>query len=152
MKPTTSYAVHGDRVLITLEVDASSVTASDKDRISITLDDEEWHDAAKRVLRENQAAERGMPADMVADTVERSLHRAIERAGRVDLDPDLLRRRAATNVLHRMADLVMNGTVRRFEVRWDGVNTSTVGVETGRGDRGRVRDMILAIDPAKLAT
>lgn len=152
MKPTTSYAVNGDRVLITLEVDASSVTASDPARISITLDDEEWHDAAKRVLRENQAAERGLLPDLVADNVERSLHRAIDRAGRVDQDPDLLRRRAATNILHRLADLVLNGSVRRFEVRWDGVNTSTVGVETGRGDRARIRDMILAIDPAKMAT
>lgn len=152
MKPTTTYDVHGDRVLITLEVDAAAVTAQDGGRVLVTMDDEEWHDAAKRVLRERQTAERDMPADIVADRAERSLHSAVERAARYEVDPDLMRRRGAANILHRIADHVLSGTVRRFEARWDGANANTVRLETGRGDNARVRDMILAVEISKVPT
>lgn len=117
MTAKIEHAVHGDRVLITAEFPRESLT-SDRDGIAITLDDQEWSDVAKRVLREYNAAERALDAEAVVHRVEQSLTDAVSRALNSVVDPEIARRRAVAGVLHRIGDMVVTGTIRGCSVEW----------------------------------
>lgn len=114
-----SHTVVGDRVLITAEFPAENVTSMIDGAASVTLDDSDWHDVAKRVIRECTAAEHELDPGVIVLRVEHSLRDAVARAlSTVEVDPEIARRRAVASVFHRLADMLMSGTVRGCNVEW----------------------------------
>lgn len=106
-----------DRARVSVEFPTDAATQG-ADGVAITMDDADWRGAAKRVLKECSAAERGLAPNVVVLRVQHALMHAVERALSVESDPDIARRRAVSGVLHQLADLVMAGTVRGFNVEW----------------------------------
>jgi hypothetical protein len=140
MTKTVSHAIHGDRVLITVAMPSDAITAAPERSVDITLDAVDWHDVAKSVLRQQRIAEREVPPDQVCSNVESMLRREVTRALTTDHEPEVVRRRAVANMLSRIADLVLAGTVTRFDFDWTDP-TVEAEIETGRGERRRMRQV-----------
>lgn len=106
--------VVADDVRITARFPAGSITAQTGQEVAITLDDRRWMELAKRVISECHAAERELDPGVVVLRVEHALRDAVTRALAAEIDPDRARRRAVAEVLRRLADLVVSGTIRGF--------------------------------------
>lgn len=147
MRHTTRHDFHGDRILLTLEVDSAVVTETG-DRIAVTMDDEDWRDAERSLRRERGRAERELDGDQLATRFEVSLQDAITRALSQPGEPELLRRRSVAAVLQRLGDMVMGGSVREFSTSWESCNSSKmlVLIETGSGEQTRSRTLHLTFD------
>lgn len=143
-----SHTVHGDRVLITATVPAESVTSSGIADVGITLDAGDWQALSKEVLRECRLAERHTDPDAVCRNVGVNLRRAARQALSTDVDPELVRRRAVANVLNRVADLVLSGTLVKVEIHWVEPYLQ-VDYETGWSDRRRSDTMSIRLTPVR---
>lgn len=115
---TMDHSTVGDRTLITVTFPPEAMTVSGPDGVSVTLDDDDWQGTAKRVLAEYNAAERGMDSAAVALRVEQALSDAVTRAVNGGCEPETARRRAVAGTLHRIADMVVGGTIREVVVEW----------------------------------
>lgn len=114
---TIDHETDGQLVRVTATFPAESALARDG-TVAITLDDREWHDAAKRLVAECRAAERALDPGIIVLRVEQALRDAVERALSFGGDPEIARRRAVADVFHRVADMVVSGTIRAFNAEW----------------------------------
>lgn len=144
MKSSISHSVHGDRVLLTAEVGAEAVTSRGS-TVEITMDDADWRDTARAVLRQSQRAANGSDPDALADRVTASLRRSVRHVGGCD-DPEIARRRAVESALRRVGDLVLAGSVRAIAVTWGGSTEITITTLMGRGDDERSTSDTVTID------
>lgn len=155
MNPKVDHAITGDRVLISATFPIEALTSTGKDGVTITLDDQDWYDASKRVLRECNAAERGLDGETVAMRVEQSLSDAVVRALAGECEPVLARRRAVASALHRLADMVVSGTVMDLMVEWPSWKEGDLpdtggGVLIGFGTRRVNREVLLSLRAAEV--
>jgi hypothetical protein len=144
------HAIHGDRGMITAEFPVEALTSVDR-TATITLDGHDWFNVAKRVLREYNAIERGLDAEVLGNRVEHSLRNAVARALSGECDPDLARRRAVAGVLHRLADMVISGTIRELQTQWH-ETMPEVSVEFGTRQVRRSLGLVLEAPTADRIT
>lgn len=150
MTSPVSHSHSGDRVLITVEFPSEALTllptseppCPNAGNFAVTLDSEDWHDMAKRVLREESRADREDDPEVTAARVEFSLRRAVAREMAADQDPEVMRRRSVLGVLHRLGDMVMGGTVKAFEVVW---RDQAIEASYTIGREGRARHRVIQI-------
>lgn len=138
MSRRITHSFNGDRILITAAFPVEAVTSGDDRTVEVTLDDQDWHDAAKGVLNEQRRAERALDPDFACWRVEDALKRAVSDSTRNETDWRIIRCRAVSNVMRRLADMALSGAVSGFSVNWDDPNID-VHYETGRGTRRRSR-------------
>lgn len=128
-----SHTVHGDHVLITAELATANVVARDATTVAITMQDIEWRQAARAVLKECNAAEHKLPPELVVHRVRAALEDAAMRAMEVE-GGHVARLRFASTVMHRLADLMQAGTIVDVEVDWarDSQHLISVSFQTER--------------------
>lgn len=146
----TSHVINDQDILITLEIPIEEVRITNlagQHAVGITMDDLAWHDAAKRVLRQQSVAEHDLDADVVADRSLREIRRALKHGAVSFAEPEVQRRRAVANVLQRIGDLVLSGTIQDLSVSWVREQHSIlVGFQTGPIGRRRRREEVLPIE------
>lgn len=120
--PKIKHAYQGDRVLLTAELPAESITANHSGIVELTLDSEEWADLGKHAFKARQHAERDMDPEILRRRVARALLQSAHNALHPGQDPVHARRRAVSAVLHHLADMVLAGTVVDLQVQWWAVN------------------------------
>lgn len=112
-----THAVHGDHVLITAELEATQVVAQDGNTVAVTMQDIDWRQAARAVLKECNAAEHKLPPEAIVQRVRATLEDAALRAVEVE-SSHVARLRFASTVLHRLADMMQAGTIVDVEIDW----------------------------------
>lgn len=105
--------VVGADVVVKFDVDATSIL---NDGIEVRLDFDEWRDVASSIHRECSAAAFEQPIEVTQARVREALANAVKRAAEASRNP--ASRRAAAATLHRLADMVLAGTVLGFEASW----------------------------------
>ena len=119
-----SHAVLPDgTVRISVLMPSKNVTRTPSGFV-IGATDIDWMDLAKRVLREFNSSERSMDVEAVAARVAQALSDAAVRGINGESEPETLRRRAVANILHRIADMVISGTIREFVAEWPSWNST----------------------------
>lgn len=76
-------------------------------------------EAAKKMFAAAESSIRGADPDELVQRVTTHLMETAGRALNGRSEPGRTRRRAVSDVLRRLADLVMSMTIRRFAVDWD---------------------------------
>jgi len=112
-----THSMHGDHVLITAELSAAHVVATDGDTVAITMQDLEWRRAARSVLKECNAVEHKLPPETLVHRVRAALEDAALRAIEVE-SSHIARLRFASTVMHRLADMMQAGTIVDVEIDW----------------------------------
>lgn len=151
-----SHVVHDDTVMVTLEIPANQVVVQNTNGdLSVTMEGTVWHDAAKRVLRQQSIADHELDIDAIAERSLRELRRALARGTDSVAEPDVQRRRAVANVLTKLSDLVLSGIVQEIDVSWVR-EVAVVDVEFGVGSPGRRRHRVeglrIAVPPSAKST
>lgn len=149
----TSHVINGQDVLITLEVPVADIRitrvtdTAGQHVVAVTMDDLAWHDGARRVLRQQGLAEHELDADHVADRALQEIRRVLKRGAVSFAEPEVQRRRAVANVLQRMGDLVLSGTIQDLSVSWVREQHSVkVVFQAGPMGRRRRREEVMPIE------
>lgn len=122
-----THELHGDHVLVSVDLPTHAIVATDAGGATVTMQDVEWRQAARAVLRECNAAEFKLPAEAVVQRVCDSLADAARRAAAAD-SADVAKMRFASTVLHRLADMVQAGTIQGVDVSWSRDDAQVVRV------------------------
>lgn len=120
-----THDVHGDQVLITVELPGETLTARADGTVSITMEDLDWRDTARGVLKEANLAERKLDPDSIVMRVRESLADASNRAMHADT-AEVRTMRMASTVLHRLGDMIQGGTIRGLKLEWDAAHPTIV--------------------------
>lgn len=122
-----THDIHGDQVLVTVEIETTSIVANASGTVSVSMEDHDWRRAARAVLRECNAAEFKLPPEAVVQRVRDALADAAVRAAEAET-AHVARLRLASSVLHRVADMVQAGTIGEVDVSWSREEPQSVRV------------------------
>lgn len=128
MTQRISHDVNGDRILISVEFDHATIVAHESGAITITMDDEDWRDTAKRVLNESNNAERKLTPDDVVKRIRDALDKAATRAAGAE-SLEVRRMRHVSSVLHTIASFVQSGTITGFNLGWSQEDPDVVHIQ-----------------------
>ena len=132
----TSHVRHGNDALISLDLEAQKLGSDGKyyrERQKLTLHHQDAYLAAKAILAECGRAVRLIDPDALAERIEDNLSRGAIDAHHKDHAVSCMR--SASNVMHRVADLIQAGTLKRAIVAWDATAERTTVVELSTYNR-----------------